>query len=274
MDWLNDASLWMQEQHTWTKWLVFLFILLIGWMASKVVQRLFLTLSSSRAIPPQVISILRPAALTVVWFFALAQALSYIGVNITSIIGAAGVLGVAIGFAAQTSLSNVICGLFIISEKTIKIGDFIRVEDVEGTVESISLLSVQLRRVDNSLIRVPNGTLIQSPVINITGNALRRCDFDIGVEYDSDLLRVREILLEVIEEQPLLANSPAPVVLFSGFADSSLNLHVGAWCKTSDYHDVRYRFAVAILAAFKRHGIGIPYPCRTIFTAEASAKKE
>ncbi|MEE1266132.1 MAG: mechanosensitive ion channel family protein, partial [Akkermansia sp.] len=133
-----------------------------------------------------------------------------------------------------------------------------------GTVESVNLLSVTLRQTDNSTVRIPCETLVKEPVVNVTGDSLRRCDFDLGVDYNSDLEHVRKVLLQVIEEQPLLATDPAPAVLFVGFGDSSLDLPIGAWCKTEDYHKARFAFGKAILDAFARENINIPFPVRTI----------
>ena len=143
-------------------------------------------------------------------------------------------------------------------------GDYIQTGSEEGTVESINLLSVYLRRSDNTLVRVPCEMLIKNPVRNLTGAAMRRIDFNVGVDYSSNLADVKRIILAVIEQQSELMNTPAPVVTFSGFGESSLDLHIGAWCRTEVYHKVRYEFATALLAAFAEHGISIPFPIRSI----------
>ena len=103
-------------------------------------------------------------------------ALRAVGVDLISVLGAAGVAGIAIGFAAQTVLSNLISGIFIMSERSIRLGDYITTDSISGTVESVNLLSVTLRQVDNATVRIPCESLVKSPVINITGDALRRCD--------------------------------------------------------------------------------------------------
>ncbi len=265
---------WFSTSKALHQWVIFILFLIAGWILNKIMRKVFDKATLALHLPLPVISILRPTTAVIIWFIVLSQGLSALGINITSILGAAGVLGVAIGFASQTSLSNVISGLFIITEKQLKIGDYIRVESVEGSVESINLLAVWLRQVDNSLVRVPNSTLIQSPVVNITGDKLRRCDFLIGVDYGSDLSKVRRVMLDVINMQDKLADDPAPAVHFKGFGDSSLDLLIGAWCKTSDYHDVRYDFAVSLLAAFKREGINIPFPTRTLLMDDSAKKPE
>ena len=218
----------------------------------------------SRKLPYQASKLLEKALLALLWVFVIVHALRAVGVDLISVLGAAGVAGIAIGFAAQTVLSNLISGIFIMSERSIRLGDFITASGVNGTVESVNLLSVTLRQTDNSTVRIPCETLVKEPVVNVTGDSLRRCDFDLGVDYNSDLEHVRKVLLQVIEEQPLLATNPAPAVLFVGFGDSSLDLHIGAWCKTEDYHKARFAFGKAILDAFARENINIPFPVRTI----------
>lgn len=223
-------------------------------------------------LPLQLSAFIRKGLYALVWAFALVQGLRAIGVDLISILGAAGVAGVAIGFAAQTTLSNIISGLFIMGERSIRLGDYIRTVGVEGTVEAVNLLSISLRQSDNSLVRIPCESIIKNPVVNVTGDELRRCDFDLGVDYDSNLEQVRDVILKLVEAEPMLSTSPAPVVLFTGFGDSSLDLHIGAWCKTGDYHSVRFKFANNLLNEFRKQGINIPFPTRTVFSCQQNEK--
>lgn len=234
----------------------------VGVLLSFLIKRFFAPVN--RRLPRQVGSLLQKAVLTLLWVFVVVHALRAVGVDLISVLGAAGVAGIAIGFAAQTVLSNLISGIFIMSERSIRLGDYVTAGGMSGTVESVNLLSVTLRQADNSRVRIPCETLVKEPVVNMTGDTLRRCDFDLGVDYASDLEHVRQVLLKVIDEQPMLAIEPAPAVLFTGFGDSSLNLHIGAWCKTEDYHKARFAFGKAILDAFARENINIPFPIRTI----------
>lgn len=223
-------------------------------------------------LPLQLSAFIRKGLYALVWAFALVQGLRAIGVDLISILGAAGVAGVAIGFAAQTTLSNIISGLFIMGERSIRLGDYIRTVGVEGTVEAVNLLSISLRQSDNSLVRIPCESIIKNPVVNVTGDELRRCDFDLGVDYDSNLEQVRDVILKLVDAEPMLATSPAPVVLFTGFGESSLDLHIGAWCKTGDYHSVRFKFANNLLNEFRKQGINIPFPTRTVFSCQQNEK--
>jgi small-conductance mechanosensitive channel len=260
VDWTSAGAVWtfMKSQG----WIVFVLTLAVGVILSVVVKRIFRPLNHK--LPRQVGMLLEKCLLTLLWVFVVVHALRALGVDLISVLGAAGVAGIAIGFAAQTVLSNLISGIFIMSERSIRLGDYISAGGLSGTVESINLLSVTLRQPDNSTVRIPCESLVKNPVINITGDTLRRCDFDLGVDYSSDLEHVRQVILDVIQEQPLLYSDPEPVVQFLGFGDSSLNLHIGAWCKTENYHKARFNFGKAILAAFAKENINIPFPIRTV----------
>ena len=245
-------------------WVEFAVYVVLGFIFSSAVGRLYTGLASAQHMPKQILKLLSRALKGIIWALVLVQGLRAVGVDVVGILGAAGVMGVAIGFASQTSLSNLISGIFLVSERSFKPGDYIQVEGEEGTVESINLLSVYLRKPDNSLVRIPCETLIKSPVRNITGSPRRRIDLDVGVDYNCDLEQVKRVIFEVIKQEPDLPDTPAPTVLFSGFGDSALNLHIGVWCKTEAYHTHRYRLATALLAAFRKEGINIPFPVRTV----------
>lgn len=255
-------------------WPQFIFAVAAGVVLYLVVHFLFKKLQKAERPPKQVQDIIRKTLLTLIFLFAITHALAAFGVNFFSLLGAAGVVGIAVGFASQTALSNLISGAFLLSERSLKDGDYVRVNGQEGTVESIRLLSITLKQADGALVRVPCETMIKNPVTNITGIDLRRCDFDIGVDYESDLTKVRQVILQVIKAQSQLSKEPAPSILFSNFGDSSLNLHIGAWCKTEDYHDVRYHFAAALLAAFRQEGINIPFPTRNLLLPKDRPDRE
>ena len=266
IDWMRDAqSLWHQLLEG--GWGAFIGYVVAAFIITRIVKHLFARyMRNRRHLLHPAVRFLAKLTTSLIWVLALVQALRAVGVDLVSILGAAGVAGIAIGFASQTALSNLISGFFLISESSFKIGDYVRVDSLEGTVESINLLSIYLRQPDHSLIRIPCEMLIKNPVVNITSDEIRRCDFDLGVDYSSDLAHVRRVIEQVIAEQSgLFTDDKHPAtILFTGFGDSSLNLHIGAWCRTQDYHSVRYSFATALLAAFSAAAISIPFPIRDL----------
>ncbi|MEC7120346.1 MAG: mechanosensitive ion channel family protein [Pseudomonadota bacterium] len=186
------------------------------------------------------------------------------GFNLGIFLGAAGILTVAIGFASQTSASNLISGLFLIGEGPFEIGDYIRVDNIEGVVLSIDLLSVKLRTLDNIYIRLPNEQLIKSPVQNLTRFPIRRVPITIAVAYGENIERVRKALLQLASEYPLALNDPQPDILIQRFRDSNIELLFGVWTQSDHFLQVRDEMHEVIKEGFKRHGINIPLPQITV----------
>ncbi len=186
--------------------------------------------------------------------------LDLFGVNISTLLGMAGVFSVAIGFAAQTSFSNIISGFFIISDKALKNGDFIEIEGITGNVHSIDLLSVKVLTPDNQMIRVPNETIIKSNLINSTFYKNRRTTISVSVDYNADLRKVREVLLAAAHSVELVLKDPEPVILFDTFADSGINVFVAVWFKKENFWDVKNELFIRIHESLKDAGISIPFP--------------
>ncbi|GAB4264543.1 MAG: mechanosensitive ion channel family protein [Deferrisomatales bacterium] len=197
---------------------------------------------------------------------AVVSALRELGFQFTVLLGAAGVLTVAVGFASQTSASNLISGLFLMGEEPFVVGDIIKVGDVTGEVLSVDLLSVKLRTFDNLYVRVPNETVIKSSVTNLTRFPIRRVDLQVGVAYKEDLAQVREVLLQVADRNPLCLEEPKPLFIFKGFGESSLDVQFSVWTKRQNFLDLKNGIYEEIKAAFDAQGIEIPFPHRTLYT--------
>jgi small-conductance mechanosensitive channel len=192
------------------------------------------------------------------------------GFKLTALLGAAGIVGIAIGFASQTSVSNIISGLFLISEKPFAVGDIIQVGTTKGIILSIDLLSVKLRTFDNHLIRIPNETLIKNEVRNITRFPIRRLDLHIGVAYKEDVNKIREVLLDIAEKNPFCLDEPEPAVRFENFGDSSLEFLFAVWCVREDYLKLKNKIMREIKGRFDAEGIEIPFPHRTFYAGSVT----
>lgn len=189
-----------------------------------------------------------------------------LGVDLSALLGAAGIAGIAVGFAAQTSVSNVISGLFLVSEKHFQIGDVIQVGDVSGVVQSIDLLSIKIQTFDNRYIRIPNETLIKTNVINVTRFPIRRLDVWVTVAYKSDLEQVRTVLLDVAAKNPYVLDNPEPLIVFDKFDSSGINILIGLWFEKSEYLNLKNSIMVDIHRRFAEEGIEIPYPKLDVYT--------
>jgi len=190
--------------------------------------------------------------------------------DLTALFGAVGVMGIVIGVASQTSIGNIISGLFLVGEKSFEIGDVVRIGDKSGTVYSIDLLSIKIKTFDNLLIRIPNQTVISSELTNVTRFPIRRLDFQIGVAYKEDLRKVKSVLENVARNNPLCLEEPEPYILFQSFGDSSINITFGVWFEKTNYTAVKNSVFIEIKEAFDREGIEIPFPHVSVYAGEAS----
>jgi small-conductance mechanosensitive channel len=180
------------------------------------------------------------------------------------------VLSVAVGFASQTSASNIISGLFLIAEQPFKVGDVIQIGGTTGEVLAIDLLSVKLRTFDNLFVRIPNESLIKTEVRTLTRFPIRRVDITVGVAYKEDLSKVRKVLLEVTERNPLSLEEPKPVFIFRGFGDSSLDIQFSVWVQRENYLELKNRIQEEIKTAFDAEGIEIPFPHRSLYAGSVT----
>ena len=200
----------------------------------------------------------------------LITTLNELGFSLAPLLGAAGVLGIALGFASQTSVSNLISGIFLIAERPFVVGDLIEVGGVTGFVLSIDSISVKLRTFDNKMVRIPNETMVKSQVTNITRFPIRRLDVRVGVAYKEDVARVRRILLDVANRNPLSLMEPEPIVVFEGFGESSIDFLVGIWTTRQNFLAVKNGIQAEIKAAFDEAQIEIPFPHRTLYVGTAT----
>lgn len=191
--------------------------------------------------------------------------LIHLNVNLTAVLGAAGIATVAIGFAAQTSLSNLISGLFLLGERPFEVGDIIAVGQTRGVVLSIDLLSVKLRTLDNLFVRMPNETLIKAEVTTITRFPIRRMDINIGVAYKEDVRKVVRVLQEVADANPFSLNEPTPLILFKDFGTSSLDFLFGLWFEKSNFLKLKNSIMQEVKERFDKEGIEIAFPHLTVY---------
>ena len=185
--------------------------------------------------------------------------LQTVGLTATSLTAIVASAGVAVGLALQGSLSNFAGGVLILLMKPFVIGDYIVQGNTEGTVKEIGLVYTELITADNRLIVIPNGTLIDSSIVNVTATGKRRLELSVGIGYKSDLKKAKEVLIRLGENDP--ARDPEnPVNVFvSELAESSVNLGLHVWVSSSEYWNAKWRLTENIKLAFDEEGIEIPF---------------
>jgi small-conductance mechanosensitive channel len=218
----------------------------------------------------QATMLVRKAILYAGLLLVLLMVLQQLEFKLTALLGAAGVVGIAIGFASQTSVSNIISGIFLIWEKPFAVGDVVKIGDTTGVVLSIDLLSVKLRTFDNKYIRIPNETLIKTEVTNITRFPIRRLDINVGVAYKEDIRRVIEVLRDIADKNPYCLDEPEPFIMFMNFGDSALEIRFGVWFAKEQILNLRRTIMREIKERFDAEGIEIPFPHRTLYTGSVT----
>ncbi|MCB9613620.1 MAG: mechanosensitive ion channel family protein [Sandaracinus sp.] len=202
--------------------------------------------------------LLRRAGFYPVVILSGAAGLRELGFDLSVFLGAAGILTVAVGFASQTSASNVISGLFLIGERAFGVGDVIEVGGISGEVLAIDLLSVKVRTFDNLFVRIPNETLVKSNVTNLSRFPLRRIDLVLRFGYGTDLQQVRELLLEIADSEPRVLDEPRPLVFVQEFEATSVRLQFSVWARRELFVDVRTAMQAAVHRRFDEEGVERP----------------
>lgn len=204
------------------------------------------------------------------WMFIVFLVLGELGVKLSALLGAAGVVGIAVGIASQKSLGNIISGFFLVSDKTFEVGDVITVGTKTGVVHSLDLLSIKLRTFDNTLIRIPNDSIISTEITNITRFPIRRMDFTVRVAYREHLPKVKEVLLQVARSNPLCLDEPEPFFLYKDFGDSGIDILFAVWFEKSNFVAVKNSVFEGIKQRFDEEGIEIPYPHVSLYAGTDS----
>ncbi len=176
----------------------------------------------------------------------------------TTILGSAGIAGVAIGFASKTSLENLISGILLLSDKSFKVDDIIHIDNVEGTLESIDSLSIKIRTFDNQLVRVPNVKVLNSNVANLYPDKDRRKDISFKVSYDTDLSKVERLLRDIANNNPYIIRKEDTYVYFSSFENIGYKIKYGVWFPKGNITLVTNSIIKDISQVFENEGIKIP----------------
>ncbi len=198
------------------------------------------------------------------------MALRELGFSLSVLLGAAGIFTVAIGFAAQTAVSNIISGIFLLFDHTFEIGDVIRIDDVTGEVISIDLISIKLRTFDNLYVRIPNENVMKASVVTLTHFPIRRLDVQLGVAYKENIEHVKKTLENVAKYNVLAMDYPEPLFIFQGFGDSALNIQFSLWTARENFITLKTTIHEEIKLAFDAENIEIPFPHLSIYSGSVT----
>ncbi|MBP3709885.1 MAG: mechanosensitive ion channel family protein [Treponema sp.] len=256
----NTFLVWLKSFLTWGnlfKLISALVVLLILWIVYRLIMRAMRKMHHDKMSPQRymlVTKIFNYAFYIIVVMYVL----SMFGVKLSAVWGAAGIAGIALGFAAQTSVSNLISGVFVLGEGIMKVGDFITVGNETGTVDSVDLLSVKIHTPNNQLVRVPNSSIINSNLTNTSFFPQRRLTIAVSVSYDTDMQTALDTLKKAPALCPTVLTDPAPAAWFDGFGESGINLTLAVWFNKTDFLAAKNETFIAIKKVFDEAHISIP----------------
>lgn len=245
---------------------------LIFWIGKKVarfISNLFGKALEKSDSDPILVNFVKNISYFFLLMVVILTALSHLGVNAGSLVGILAAAGLAIGLALKDSLSNFASGVMIVIFKPFKLGDLVEIAGLTGTVQEIRIFSTILGTPDNKRVIIPNGLVTSDPITNYTDQKTRRVDLAIGVGYDDDLKVAKKVILETISEHPLVLKDPAPSVLLTELADSSINFSARPWAKTEDYWTVYGELLENLKVNLEAAGCSIPYPQRDVHIHKA-----
>jgi len=259
----------MEQATTWAltygpKLLGTLVILVGGLWLARLLTSLTSRVLERRSIDPTLVifgsNLLHAALVT----FVVIAALGQLGVQTTSLIAVIGAAGLAVGLALQSSLSNFAAGVMILVFHPFRVADVIEGAGIIGVVEELHIFTTQLRTGDNKTVFIPNGKLMGDNIINYSKKGTRRLDLVVGVGYQDDIRKVKEVLQGLLAEDPRVLAEPAPTVAVLELGESSVNFAVRPWVTVGDYWDVYFATMEKVKLRFDAEGISIPFPQRDV----------
>ena len=238
--------------------------LVVGWWIIKLVIGYLRKFFDKKNHDPALVKFLLNLANGILIVLLLISVVGMLGIETTSFIAILGAAGLAIGLALQGSLSNFAGGVLILLLKPFKLGDWIEVNGISGSVKDISMFYTKLNTFGNQLAIIPNGELSNENIINYSAEDKRRDAITIGISYDSNIKLAKETLMNLLEEQEDILKDPAPAVVVTELADSSVNLSVRFWAKNDVFWDRHWYTIEEAKTRLEAAGISIPFPQRDI----------
>ncbi len=243
-------------------------VFIVGRFLVGILNRLFNKMLERRKIDLTVKTFLRSLVNILLTVLLIITVVSALGINTTSFAALLASAGVAVGMALSGNLSNFAGGIIVLIFKPYAVGDWIETQDVQGTVKEIQIFHTLLTTADNKVIYVPNGSMSTSVITNYSKQDKRRVEWLIGVDYGSDIAKVRNTLLTILAKEARILAEPAPFVALKELADSSINFTVRVWAKKEDYWGVYHDVLSDIYTTFNAEGIDFPFPQQTIHIAK------
>ncbi len=238
-------------------------VLIVGLIVVSFVNKWFrkrLGNSPKFRMEPTLRSFLSNIVRVLLYLIVILTSVNIMGIPMSSVLALVASAGVAVSLAMQGALSNLVGGVLLVMLKPIAVGEYVKINDLEGTVQGIGAFYTDILTFDGKHISVPNSNLTNTPITNFTREGSRRVEVTLSASYESDMDTVFRVLRQLVERTPDILPAPAPQVHLKEYADSSMNYVIRAWAKNENYWDVYFALLENGRKAFDEAGISLPYP--------------
>jgi small conductance mechanosensitive channel len=242
------------------KILIALTIFLIGQLVAKYVSRALGKVLGHTKLDKILVDFIQSLVRALLLIIVLVAVLDQLGVNTNSVIAVLGAAGLAVGLALQSSLQNFAAGFMLLIFRPFKDGDFVEAAGTSGMIEKIGIFSTVMHTGDNKEVIIPNGAIYSSNIINYSKRSTRRIDMIFSISYNDDLRVARDVLTEIIENEPRILKDPEYLIAVGELGANSVDFFVRPWVKTEEYWEVKFAITERVKIAFDAAGITIPCP--------------
>ncbi|WP_369789751.1 small-conductance mechanosensitive channel MscS [Rouxiella sp. WC2420] len=262
---LHSAGLWLAKNqelliHYAVNIVAAVFILVIGLLAAKLISGTVSRVMRLRNIDLTVSDFLAALVRYAIIAFTIIAVLGRIGVQTTSVIAVIGAAGLAVGLALQGSLSNFAAGVLLVMFRQFRVGEYVDLGGVAGTVTHVQIFSTTLLSPDNKVIVIPNGKVIAGNIINTSREPTRRTDIIVSVSYDAEIAKVKQVLGDIANADERILKDKGIVIRMNAMGASTLDFVVRYWTTNADGQNVNWDLLEQFKEALDANGIGIPYP--------------
>jgi small conductance mechanosensitive channel len=254
-----------------TKIVMAVLVFIIGRWIAKLLTKALQSVMTKGKVDQMLVNFLGNITYSALLAVVVLAALEKLGVNTTSALAILGAAGLAVGLALKDSLTSFAAGVMLIIFRPFKLGDFVEAGGIAGVVEEIRIFHTVLKTGDNREVTMPNAQIYSGTIVNYSARETRRIDLVIGIGYDDDIKKARDLINRVLEADATVLKDPAPTVMLLELGASSVDFAVRPWVKSGDYWTTRAAILEAIKTTFDKEGVSIPYPQQDIHLFKESA---
>lgn len=262
MEYLDNASAWLTEMAITygLKLIAAIVTLLIGLWIINLLMKALSRIMKKRELDTSLRGFLKSLIGILLKVMLFITVIGMMGIQMTSFVAILAAAGLAVGMALSGTLQNFAGGVMILIFKPFKVGDYIEAQGYAGTVVEIQIFITVLKTPDNKTIIIPNGGLSTGSLINYSAEEQRRVDFSFGIAYGDNYDQAKAVINKLIEADARILKDPAPFIALGALGDSSVNITVRVWAKSSDYWGIYFDLNEKVYKEFPKEGLNIPFP--------------